>query len=204
VGTEKDYSYYISVLKQFRLNECARILDFGCSWGYGSWQLSQAGYDVWSYELGFTRRCYAIEKLGVNHVDDPHAIGPGHPLAETFDCFFTSHVLEHVPSPSAVAQIAWNSLRDGGMFIAFTPNGASSARMQGSFPWSKLWGQAHPNFLDDVYYELQFGRSARFLFSAPIAANARPVARIGSTRLDGLVGAELGFVAIKNAEARSW
>src|SRR6266404_3437832 len=45
-GTQKCYRAYISVLRQLGLESGARIFDYGCSWGYGSWQLMDCGYRV--------------------------------------------------------------------------------------------------------------------------------------------------------------
>ena len=36
-GTERDYASYIDVLTALGVEGGARVLDFGCSWGYGSW-----------------------------------------------------------------------------------------------------------------------------------------------------------------------
>src|SRR5262245_57835659 len=44
VGTEKCYSYYIGVLAQLGLKRGTKLFDYGCSWGYGSYQLAQAGF----------------------------------------------------------------------------------------------------------------------------------------------------------------
>ena len=63
-GTEKDYAVYISFLQAAGVRPGMSIFDFGCSWGYGSWQLRQAGYDVYSYEIASTRARYA-ENAGV-------------------------------------------------------------------------------------------------------------------------------------------
>jgi len=41
-GTEKDYAGYIEVLSALGLERGSKVLDFGCSWGYGSWQLAEA------------------------------------------------------------------------------------------------------------------------------------------------------------------
>ena len=50
-GTEKDYSGYIKVLQAIGLSPGSTIFDFGCSWGYGSWQMQQSGYRVYSFEV---------------------------------------------------------------------------------------------------------------------------------------------------------
>ena len=54
-NSEKDYSHYIAVLKAANVTPGQTILDFGSSWGYGSWQLAQAGYRVYSYEISRPR-----------------------------------------------------------------------------------------------------------------------------------------------------
>src|SRR5262249_24072935 len=143
------------------------------------------GYDVHSYEIALDRRTYAIEKLGISHIDQPFAIGEGHPLHQTFDCFFTAHVLEHVPAPSKVIDLAWRCLKDGGAFVAFTPNGNDAFRTFNPQSWRRMWGGVHPNYLDDVFYEQHFQRSRR-----------RYGARDGS---DVNKQYELGFIAFKDA-----
>src|SRR5271166_6603622 len=62
-GTERDYSTYMGVLRAVGLAQGSSVFDFGCSWGYGSWQLSHAGYRVYSYELSRPRARYAAENL---------------------------------------------------------------------------------------------------------------------------------------------
>src|ERR1043165_2018618 len=47
-GKPKDYSGYIRFLAAAGVTPGSTIYDFGCSWGYGSWQLQKAGYDVLS------------------------------------------------------------------------------------------------------------------------------------------------------------
>ncbi len=189
-GTERDFASYIDFLKRHGMAPGARLFDFGCSWGYGSYQFSQAGYDVHSYEIALDRRTYAIEKLGIRHVDEPFAIADGHPLQGSFDCFFSAHVLEHVPSPSKVIELAWRCLKDGGAFVAFTPNGCDAFRQYDTQGWRNMWGGVHPNFLDDRFYDRHFSRSRRLYGS-----------RDGS---DVHKQYELGFVAWKDASMGSF
>ena len=68
-NTEKSYSYYISVLSQLGLKSGVRVFDYGCSWGYGSYQLALAGFDVVAFEIGDTRRRFAHEKLAVQTLE---------------------------------------------------------------------------------------------------------------------------------------
>ena len=51
---EKSWAYYNDVLMRLGLRSGARIFDFGCSWGYGSYQLSKAGYSILAFEVAPT------------------------------------------------------------------------------------------------------------------------------------------------------
>jgi 2-polyprenyl-3-methyl-5-hydroxy-6-metoxy-1,4-benzoquinol methylase len=165
--TEKDYSRYIDVLIRLGTDRGARLFDFGCSWGYGSWQLKRAGYSVWASDISEAHRDYASEMLNVRvvNVDD---IGPD--VIGTFDCFFSAHVLEHVPVPSAVFRLAARLLRPGGLFVSFTPNGSSDCRLTEK-SWSKLWGQVHPNFIDDEFLDRSFAGCPRIFLSLPATSH---------------------------------
>ena len=46
------------------------LLDFGCSWGYGSFQLKKQGYKVYSYEISKPRSNYAKTKLNIKIIDN--------------------------------------------------------------------------------------------------------------------------------------
>jgi hypothetical protein len=50
-----NYLRYIEVLKAVGLRPGGSIVDFGCSWGYGSWQLREAGFRVYSTEVSRLR-----------------------------------------------------------------------------------------------------------------------------------------------------
>jgi 2-polyprenyl-3-methyl-5-hydroxy-6-metoxy-1,4-benzoquinol methylase len=193
VGAEKDYAYYIGVLSQLGLKPGDSIFDFGCSWGYGSYQLQKAGFAVTSFEVARPRKRYAAEKLRVDVVDDMNDASVN--LAGRFDCFFSSHVLEHIPSPNQAFDQAMRLLKVGGLFVSFTPNGSDGYRTA-SKHWNKLWGEVHPNFLDDVFLDWSFRRSPRAIGSSAVSGTAlSPDA--GLKRLDDLSRDELFFVARK-------
>jgi 2-polyprenyl-3-methyl-5-hydroxy-6-metoxy-1,4-benzoquinol methylase len=151
IGSPYDHARYISVLRSLGLPSGARIFDFGCSWGYGSWQLIDAGFEVSAFEISQSRAEFARSKLGINCISTWPAIEDG-----SLDCFFTAHVLEHVPSPSKVISLARRALKPGGYFVAFTPNGNEEFRKLNPVAWRMLWGQVHPNFIDDKFYKLAF------------------------------------------------
>ena len=51
----RNYSDYIHVLRAIGVRPGHTIYDYGASWGYGSWQFAQAGYRVYSFEIGRAR-----------------------------------------------------------------------------------------------------------------------------------------------------
>jgi hypothetical protein len=153
-GTDRHYERRIDLVRGLGISDGARIFDFGCSWGYGSWQFAQAGFQVESFELSRPRRAFAIDHLGVRAHDQ-------FPLQSEangrFDVFFSSHVLEHVPSPSTVLEAAFKMVRPGGFVITIVPNGSEAARATAPDAWRTAWGSVHPNFLDERYFRHAFG-----------------------------------------------
>lgn len=196
-GTERSYVYYISVLMKLGLKPGARLFDYGCSWGYGSYQLMQAGFAVTSFEVAPSRRRFAREKLRIPVLDDMNRAAAE--LAGQFDCFFSSHVLEHVPSPAKSFGYAMRLLKLDGLFVSFTPNGSANHRAASS-EWSKLWGEVHPNFIDDLFLDWSFRLSPRAVGSSPIAEPSLPE-KPEMTRLDHLDRDELFFAARKVGNA---
>src|SRR5665213_1323861 len=93
---DKNFTKYIEVLRAAGLQSCEAILDFGGSWGFGSWQFRQAGFKVYSYELSKARAAYARDTLGCTVIDDISEV------PERLSCFFSSHVIEHLPDPSLI------------------------------------------------------------------------------------------------------
>lgn len=180
-----DYDSYIQTLKNLDVGEGSRVLDFGCSWGYGSYQLRQAGYDVLSYDIAQERRGFGVKRLGVRLIDDPDLIVEGHPLYQSFDCFFSAHVLEHVPTPGKTIEFARRCLKPGGVFVAFVPNGNMTYRKFSPSSWRAMWGDVHPNFLDSEFFNKQFATEQPSYF-----------ARVGQT-LDQYY--ELGIAVKTNA-----
>jgi 2-polyprenyl-3-methyl-5-hydroxy-6-metoxy-1,4-benzoquinol methylase len=196
-GGEKDYSNYTSVLMQLGLQPGARIFDFGCSWGYGSYQFIKSGFQVTSFEVAPTRRRYAKEKLGVNVVDDME--GAASNLEGQFDCFFSAHVLEHVPAPVQAFNQALRLVKENGLFVSFTPNGSVHCRSS-SPDWNKWWGEVHPNFIDEIFLDRSFRRSPRSVGSSPVS-NASIPNDVELKLLDNLMGGELFFAARKITSA---
>lgn len=140
--TEKDYSAYIDVVRAAGIQAGDTVLDFGSSWGYGSWQLTQAGFRVYSYEISESRARYAAEKLGCQLLDDVRR------LSGKVDCFFSAHVIEHLCDPRELWDTARTVLKPNGVIILLMPNGNRQLEEQyGSARYHQLWGQVHPLLL---------------------------------------------------------
>lgn len=197
-GSEKDYSRYIRLLHDAGVQPGARVFDFGCSWGYGSHQFAQAGFDTLSYELSRERGRYGAEKLGVRLVDDFDAWANTAEAEGSHDVFFSSHVLEHVPSPGSVLRLARRVVKPGGLIVTLTPNGSLAAKVHPR--WSNQWGDVHPNFLDDVYWNHALQDCPRILGSSPVTLDAAAKATLDGSEpetrsVNDLSGSELCCIA---------
>lgn len=161
LGMGKDYSTYISIVRKANGANGNKLFDFGSSWGYGSWQFQNNGFEVESFEISILRAEFANSKLGLKvHTSLSEVSG-------LFDIVFSAHVLEHVPSVQESIAFCFSILKPGGLFVAVTPNGSADYRSRSPDAWHKLWGQVHPNFLDGDFYRSFFAGNPCFLASNP-------------------------------------
>ena len=144
-GSDRDFSTYIAVCRAVGLPPGAVILDFGCSWGYGSWQLRQAGFRVFSFEVSRPRAEYARNSLHCEMVDNLSS------LDGKVDCFFSAHVIEHLPNPAIILDTARKALKTGGVGITFCPNGDPSSSW--SSHYADLWGKHHPSVITPAFLQ---------------------------------------------------
>jgi len=178
IGTEKNFAPYIDVCLAAGLQPGARILDFGCSWGYGSWQFRQAGFEVFSSEISRPRREYARTKLDCRMLENPASV------AGTIDCFFSAHVIEHLPDPGILFAMAQSAITNSGIIVTFCPNG--DPQSEWSDHYSDLWGRKHPLVITPAFIEqaaAKYGLTAR-MYSNPYDLNAIST-RAKSGRLPG-------------------
>ena len=181
-NTQRDYSAYLSVLKGAGLGAGISVYDFGCSWGYGSWQMREAGYKVTSWEISLPRAAYAKEMLNCEIVLPEK-------LNEPVDCFFSSHVLEHLDRPSILWDAARRVLKPNGIVVLFMPNGGASN------PNVNLWwGQVHPLL---VTSEALLSMAARSGFTGRTYSSPFALAEAGGELAQGdqLLGDELAIIA---------
>jgi 2-polyprenyl-3-methyl-5-hydroxy-6-metoxy-1,4-benzoquinol methylase len=137
----RDYSGYIAVLRAVGLQPGDVVYDYGASWGYGSWQFAQAGYQVYSYELSRSRARYAEQHLECRVVYKPEDV------PEPVDCFFSSHVLEHLDQPRTLWKLAADVVRPSGVVVLFMPNGEPCRERDDPDGYHQLWGRVHPLLL---------------------------------------------------------
>lgn len=190
-NSEKDYSAYIQVLRVLGLRSGSSILDFGCSWGYGSWQLSREGFDVYSYEISDPRARYAAEKLQCKMVRSLES------LPRRADCFFSAHVIEHLPNPNVLWDAALSTLAPHGFIVCACPNGNPEREKTVGAEYHSLWGKVHPLYITPRYVmEAARRRKLRcLLYSSPY--DFGEIATISESAT--LIGDELLIVASRAA-----
>jgi SAM-dependent methyltransferase len=113
-----DLSAKIQVLKALKVS--GRVLDYGCSWGYGVYQLAAEGFDAVGFEISEPRADYGRRNLGVRIVtDQSQLLKMG---GARFDAVFSNHVLEHLPALSRSLDLFRNLLVPGGVTVNVLPN----------------------------------------------------------------------------------
>jgi SAM-dependent methyltransferase len=184
-GTPKDYTGYIRFLTAAHVHPGSMVYDFGCSWGYGSWQLQQAGYEVASYEISVPRASYARQFLGCR------MMSPGE-LDHATDCLFSAHVIEHMDNPRELWRIADAVLKPNGRVVLFFPNGSLERAGVHS-----TWGQVHPLLLDSraVQGMAQASGFSALTYASPFDLIEVAAGVQGTT----LTGDELAVVAVRQA-----
>jgi SAM-dependent methyltransferase len=143
-GSDKDFSHQIKALSALGLKPGARILDYGASWGYLTWQLKQVGFDAVGFEIS-EPRAKASARLGVEVHSSLTSLGGG------YDMVYSCHVLEHVPDPAASLRDQLALVRPGGLVVAHTPNGCRGFRERHPGLFHQSWGRVHPVLLTDDF-----------------------------------------------------
>jgi len=157
--TPKDFRRFLSLFNSLAVPAGSRILDLGCSWGYGAWQFQNAGYEVTGYEVSKHRALFAQEKLMLDassSLDD---------ISGLFDVIFSSHVLEHIPSLESLLEWCFNHLSKNGLFVAITPNGSLPFRQSHPRNWRNMWGDVHPLFLDSEFWQARLVHMSHLITS---------------------------------------
>jgi SAM-dependent methyltransferase len=114
-GTDKNFDERIATLRRYRAG--GTLLDYGASWGYGTWQLAQAGYQAIGYEIDEARTEYGRWHLNIGLTSDWADLAD-----KRFDILFTSHVIEHLPDLRDTFSRFHGLLNPDGLLCIFVPN----------------------------------------------------------------------------------
>jgi 2-polyprenyl-3-methyl-5-hydroxy-6-metoxy-1,4-benzoquinol methylase len=136
--TPLDLDEKIKVLQSLRPS--GRVLDYGCSWGYGAYQLQRYGFNVTGFEISKPRAQYARSQIGLQVIDslsELAALPDG-----SFDVIFSNHVLEHLPCIRETFELTRRLLTSTGLAFHVLPNFTGTAGRSGL--WIMWIGEEHP------------------------------------------------------------
>lgn len=139
-GTDKDFSLKIQLVQQEKSG--GRLLDYGCSWGYGLIQFQSSGYDVVGFEISRPRAEYGRKHLKLEIIDDFRMIDSLQ--GASFDIIHSSHVLEHLPELNSVFSRFRRLLKPDGVLIIFVPNAGGRLARELGVRWGPMIGEKHP------------------------------------------------------------
>lgn len=166
-NTRNDKSHRI----QFLQSVCprGRVLDFGCSWGYGVYQMERAGYQAVGYELARNRAEYGHQHLGVDIRSDWESLERD--FTQSFDLIYADHSLEHVTNLRRPLEKFSRLLRPGGLLVIFVPNGGSLIGRRLGVRWKALLGETHTIAFTDAWFAQNLPRhgfTVESLFSSDL------------------------------------
>lgn len=166
----RDLTPHIELIRT--LTKSGRVLDYGCSWGYGPYQLQGAGYEVLGYEISAPRAEYGRRHLSVDITPSLDAVPSG-----SFDVIYSAHVLEHIPDPKIAFRDFQRLLKRDGVLVLYVPNAGSNAARRLGTAWGPMIGEKHVLALTAEFFERNLTPYGfRLLFnSAPYDEPARPL-----------------------------
>ncbi len=193
------FNYSATFLKPF-LNSIAnhlgrkiKIFDHGANWGYKAYEFQSFDFvdSVTCYELSKPRRTFGENKLNIKYIDKLEDID------DTFDLFFSSHVIEHMHNPLELKRWANKILAKNGVLLITCPNGSDHSR--NSKNWSKLWGEVHPNFISDEFICKNFSEYNGSVFDESLIDDPSCIPKLLRNKISTLspVSSNLWFIGQK-------
>jgi 2-polyprenyl-3-methyl-5-hydroxy-6-metoxy-1,4-benzoquinol methylase len=138
-GTFFDRSSRLGLLRHCYAG--GKVLDFGCSWGFATAQLIDAGLDAQGYELSRSRAELGRKALGVPITTDwPRLVEQS---AQAFSLIYADHVLEHLCDLHAVLEDFARLLAPPGRLVLFVPNGGGRGARALGVRWGPFLGESH-------------------------------------------------------------
>jgi 2-polyprenyl-3-methyl-5-hydroxy-6-metoxy-1,4-benzoquinol methylase len=129
------------------LPDCARVLDLGCAFGFGT-RLLESRYEAYGHDLS----SQYIERARRTSNRSTYTCGPAddvpYPDAH-FDAVLLLDVLEHVPETESVVNEVTRLLRPGGQLIVSVPNRGSLAALDSLNLYRAWLGDRAPAPTDD-------------------------------------------------------
>jgi 2-polyprenyl-3-methyl-5-hydroxy-6-metoxy-1,4-benzoquinol methylase len=195
-SVNKNANKYLDLFARlFPGEKSLKIIDYGCSWGYLTYQFKKAGHQVQGFEISRPRAAYGEKNLDVEILSDESKLGKNNQI------FFSSHVIEHHPDIAAMIGLAESLLVDGGYFVAFCPNGSPAFRSGNQEAFHHMWGKVHPNYLSADFYQYVFKGRSYFIASNPVNREKIRPLRQQETIVEHLNGEEL-LVIVKMTQDR--
>lgn len=148
--SERDFTQKIEMIREYYTD--GKAIDFGCSWGYGAYQLESHGYKAEGYEIAKTRADFGRKSLGINIYEDIDTL-----LAERehqYNFIFCNHVLEHVQGLFQVLQGFNKLLIEEGLLFIFVPD-CTGCEDKEIFLRKKSYafGEKHPIAFSDEFFQ---------------------------------------------------
>jgi SAM-dependent methyltransferase len=130
--------------------ERGRLLDYGCSWGYGVYQFEQVGYEAMGFEISQPRAAYGRKHLHVMILSSAAALADLPPAS--FDVIHTSHVLEHLPTLMHPFATFRRLLKPSGILVIFVPNAGGKLARELGVEWGPMISERHCLALDATFF----------------------------------------------------
>ena len=195
-GSEKDFTEKIGLFRS--MVPTGRVLDFGCSWGYGVLQFVTLGYDAVGFEISQDRSEYGRTHLKVpiiSSYEELDRFPDG-----SFDVIFSSHVLEHLPSLQGVFERFSRLLRPNGVLAIFVPNCGGLNAQRDGVNWGPSVSEIHTMAFDAGWYLKNmptFGFDALAMSEPYPGSLTRSNFPLHGTRADNCDGDELGILSVR-------
>lgn len=138
-GSNWDKTHRLGFIRRL-VERRGTFLDFGCSWGYGTYQYADLGFRVMGLEIAKKRACFGRLQLGLDLRSDWKEFEN----QTYFDVILADHTLEHLSNPGETLEEFRKHSKPGTKLIVFVPNGDCKARRRLGTKWlPSLIGETH-------------------------------------------------------------
>lgn len=156
-GSPRDFHDYTALLNLLGVQS---VLDYGCSWGYAAYQFKESGLEACGFEISKPRARFGREKLGVEIFDNEQSLLKS---GLKFDCIFSSHVFEHLPSPRIAFDVFKAVAKPSSIWIIEVPNCGGENAISRGLEWGPFSSSLHPLSLTAEFFVNAFsGLSGNF------------------------------------------